>query len=43
MMERDGLLVLFGHLMNVAAWLYFIAMFIIAGDGLRRMMQFFGE
>jgi hypothetical protein len=42
MAERDGLLVLFGHIMNVAAWVYFIIMFVVAGDGLRYLVHRFG-
>jgi hypothetical protein len=42
LVERDGLLVLFGHLMNIAAWIYFIFMFVLAGNGLTRLWQQFG-
>ncbi len=42
MIERDGLLVLIGHCVNVAAWLYFSLMFAAAGEGLSRLWQHFG-
>ncbi len=42
MVERDGLLVLFGHVTNVAAWIYFAFMFVIVGDGLRYLAHYFG-
>lgn len=42
MAERDGLLVLFGHIANVAAWIYFLIMFVLAGDGLRRLAHWLG-
>lgn len=33
--ERDGLMVLAGYVVNVAAWIYFCAMFAFAGEGVR--------
>lgn len=42
MIERDGLLVLLGHVANVGAWVYFIVMFIVVGDGLRMLARYFG-
>ena len=42
MIERDGLLVLFGHFVNIAAWIYFIIMGIIFGDALRYIFRYFG-
>lgn len=42
MIERDGLLVLVGHIVNIAAWIYFIAVAFFAGDGIRYLMHFFG-
>ena len=42
MIERDGLLVLLGHCVNVAAWIYFSVMFAAAGQGISRLWQHFG-
>lgn len=42
LMERDGLLVLFGYLVNIAAWIYFAVMFMVAGNGVSRLWQHFG-
>jgi hypothetical protein len=42
LVERDGLLVLFGHLLNVGAWIYFGIMLMLAGNGLARLWQQFG-
>jgi hypothetical protein len=42
MVERDGLLVLFGHIANVGAWIYFIVMFVVVGDGLRYLAHYLG-
>ncbi len=42
MIERDGLLVLLGHCVNVAAWIYFSVMLAAAGHGLSRLWQHFG-
>ena len=42
MIERDGLLVLLGHCVNVAAWIYFSVMFAAAGHGITRLWQHFG-
>jgi hypothetical protein len=41
-MERDGLLVLFGHLVNVSAWIYFTIMFNLAGSGISHLWERFG-
>lgn len=43
LMERDGLLVLFGHLSNLAAWVYFIVMFSLAGHGVSKLWEHFGR
>jgi hypothetical protein len=43
MVERDGLLVLLGYVTNLAAWLYFILMFVLLGDGLKALFRFFGS
>ena len=43
MIERDGLLVLIGHCVNVAAWVYFSIMFAAAGHGISRLWQYFGS
>ncbi len=42
MVERDGLLVLFGHLANLGAWIYFIIMFMMVGNGLQYLVHRFG-
>ncbi len=42
MIERDGLLVLMGHLANVAAWLYVAFMFFAIGGGVRHFSHYFG-
>ena len=42
MIERDGLLVLLGHCVNIVAWVYFTFMFAAAGQGLTRVWQHFG-
>ncbi len=43
LMERDGLLVLFGHLLNLAGWIYFVVMFTLAGHGGARLWERFGS
>jgi len=42
LMERDGLLVLFGHMVNIAAWVYFGIMFTLAGSGISHLWDKFG-
>ncbi len=42
MIERDGLLVLIGHFVNVAAWIYFSVMFAAAGKGIAQLWLHFG-
>ena len=42
MIERDGLLVLIGHCVNVVAWIYFTVMFAAAGHGINKLWQHFG-
>ena len=42
LIERDGLLVLIGHCVNVVAWIYFGVMFTAAGHGINRLWQHFG-
>jgi hypothetical protein len=42
LMERDGLLVLFGHLLNIAGWIYFLIMFRLAGHGMTKLWDHFG-
>lgn len=37
--ERDGLMVLVGYVVNVAAWIYFCVMFAFAGEGVRWIME----
>ena len=42
MIERDGLLVLIGHCVNVMAWIYFGVMFSAAGHGIHLLWEHFG-
>ena len=42
MIERDGMLVLIGHCVNVAAWIYFSVMFAAAGHGISWLLQHYG-
>jgi len=42
LMERDGLLVLFGHMVNITAWIYFCLMFTLAGSGVAHLWEKFG-
>lgn len=42
LMERDGLLVLFGHIVNITAWIYFGLMFAVAGSGVAHLWDKFG-
>lgn len=37
--ERDGLMVLAGYVVNVAAWIYFCIMFAFAGEGVRMIIE----
>ena len=37
--ERDGLLVLIGHVVNIAAWIYFSVMFTVAGHGIHLLWE----
>ncbi len=39
MSERDGLMVLAGYVVNVAAWIYFFAMFAMAGEGVQWFLR----
>ena len=40
--ERDGLLVLIGHCVNIAAWIYFSVMFVAAGHGIHLLWEHYG-
>ena len=42
MIERDGLLVLIGHCVNIVAWIYFTVMFTAAGHGINKLWLHFG-
>ncbi len=42
LMERDGLLVLFGHMVNIGAWIYFAIMFTLAGSGISHLWDKYG-
>jgi hypothetical protein len=37
--ERDGLMVLAGYVVNIAAWIYFAMMFSVAGTGVKWIMD----
>jgi hypothetical protein len=43
LIERDGLLVLIGHFVNIGAWVYFTIMFSVAGHGIHRLWEHFGR
>lgn len=43
LIERDGLLVLIGHVVNIAAWIYFSVMFAAAGHGIHLLWERFGH
>jgi hypothetical protein len=43
LIERDGLLVLIGHCVNIAAWIYFSVMFAAAGHGVHKLWEHFGQ
>jgi len=42
MIERDGVFVLAGYVVNIAAWVYFAFMFAALGGGIRYLYHFFG-
>lgn len=42
LIERDGVFVLCGYVLNLAAWIYFAVMFVFLGDGLRYLFHRFG-
>jgi hypothetical protein len=41
LMERDGLAVLFGYVVNIAAWIYFVAMFAAAGKSVEWIVEYY--
>lgn len=41
LMERDGLAVLFGYVVNIAAWIYFVAMFAAAGKSVEWIIDYY--
>jgi hypothetical protein len=43
LMERDGLLVLIGHLLNIAGWAYVIIASTAAGEGAFKLWEHFGR
>ena len=43
LIERDGLLVLIGYFVNIAAWIYFSVMFAAAGHGIHLLWERFGH
>lgn len=42
LMERDGLLVLFGYVVNIGSWIYFGIMFHLAGSGVAHLWDKYG-
>lgn len=42
LIERDGVFVLSGYVLNIAAWIYFGVMFAVVGDGVRYLYHWFG-
>jgi hypothetical protein len=42
LVERDGVFVLAGYGVNLLAWVYFIFMFVMGGEGIRHLLRFFG-
>jgi hypothetical protein len=42
MIERDGVLVILGQVVNLAAWAYFIIMGVVFGDALRHLIKYLG-
>jgi len=42
LIERDGVFVLCGYVMNLAAWVYFGLMFAVLGGGVRHLYHWFG-
>ena len=43
LMERDGLLVLFGYVANIAAWIYFAIMFSVLGLSFVKIFEMLGK
>ncbi len=43
LMERDGLLVLAGYLVNIGGWIYFAFMFFAAGEGMQSLWHYFSR
>ena len=41
LMERDGLVVLIGYVVNIAAWIYFVVMFTAAGKSVEWIIQYY--
>lgn len=39
LIERDGVFVLAGYFMNIAAWIYFGLMFGVIGEGIRHLLE----
>jgi hypothetical protein len=42
LIERDGVFVLSGYVLNIAAWIYFGIMFAVVSDGARHLYHWFG-
>ena len=41
LMERDGLVVLIGYVVNIAAWIYFVVMFAAAGKSVEWIIEYY--
>ncbi len=41
LIERDGVIVLCGYALNLAAWIYFAVMFALVGDGMVHLFRWF--
>lgn len=41
LMERDGLVVLIGYVVNIAAWIYFVVMFAAAGKSVEWIIDYY--
>lgn len=42
LIERDGVFVVCGYVLNITAWIYFAVMFVLLGDGVRHLFRWFG-
>jgi hypothetical protein len=42
LIERDGVFVVCGYILNIASWIYFGVMFAVLGGGIRHIFHWFG-